>query len=56
MVNSPLLEAKYQTQKQLESESDHDMRKYMLNLHRIVSEVESEYGLKFKYGRQPKTP
>ena len=55
MVNSPLLEAKYQTQKQLDAEAEHDIRKYIFNLRHIVSEVEREYGLRFKHGSPPRT-
>jgi hypothetical protein len=50
MITTPLLETKYQTQKQLEEEAQHDVRKYVENSHRIVREVEEKYGVKFKYG------
>ena len=49
MITNHLLETKYKTQKQLDEEAHHDIRKYAENSHKIVLEVEEKYGLKFKY-------
>jgi hypothetical protein len=43
------LEAKYQVQKRLDEEARHDITEYAMNSHRIVSEIEQAYGIKFKY-------
>ena len=50
MMTNPLLEIKYQTQKQLTKEAQHDLVKYVENSHRIVREAEAQYGIKFNYG------
>ncbi len=50
MRTNPLLEIKYKTQKQLTEEAQHDIAKYVENSHRIVREVEAQYGVKFHYG------
>jgi len=50
MITNPLLEAKYKAQKQLDEEARHYMVEYAENSHRIVVEIEAEYGIKFKYG------
>ena len=50
MMTNPLLEIKYKTQKQLTQEAQHDIAKYVENSHRIVREVEAQYGIKFHYG------
>ena len=50
MITNHLLKAKYETQKQLDEEVSHDIEKYVRNSHRIVIEVEKQYGLQFKYG------
>jgi hypothetical protein len=50
MMTNPVLETKYRTQRQLDEEAEHDVRKYMKNSHQIASEVERQYGFKFKYG------
>jgi len=44
-----LLEAKYKAQKQLEEDSGHDIVEYAKNSHRIVTEIEAMYKVKFKY-------
>jgi len=44
------LAIKYKTQKQLTKEAQHDTAKYVENSHRIVREVEAQYGIKFHYG------
>lgn len=49
MMTNPLLEAKYKVQKQLDEEARHNIAEYAKNSHRIVSEVEIRYGIKFKY-------
>jgi len=50
MMTSPLLKIKHKTQKQLHEEAQHDIGKYVENSHRIVREVEAQYGVKFTYG------
>ena len=50
MMTSPLLEIKNTTQKQLTKEAQHDIDKYVKNSHRIVQEVEAQYGITFHYG------
>ena len=50
MITSPLLKIKHKTQKQLHEEAQHDIGKYVENSHRIVREVEAQYGIKFTYG------
>ena len=50
MITNPVLETKYKTQRQLDEESEHDIRKYVENVHKITLEVEKQYGFKFKYG------
>ena len=50
MMTNPLLEITYHTQKQLTKEAQHDIAKYVENSHKIVREVEAQYGIKFNYG------
>lgn len=50
MLTNPLLAIKYKIQKQLNEEAQHDVGKYIENSHRIVCEVETQYGVKFTYG------
>jgi hypothetical protein len=50
MMTNPLLKIKHKTQKQLHEEAQHDIGKYIENSHRIVREVEEQYGVKFTYG------
>ena len=50
MIVSPILEAKYKVQKQLDEEAQHDILEYAKNSHRIVTETEAIYRVKFKYG------
>ena len=50
MMTSPILEIKYKIQKQLTEDAQHDIAKYVENSHRIVHEVEMQYGVKFHYG------
>jgi hypothetical protein len=52
MMTNPLLEAKYQVQKRLDEEARHDITEYAKNSHRIVSEIEAAYGIKFKYNEK----
>ena len=40
MITNDLLKTKYETQKQLDEESQHDIRKYVENTHKIVLEAE----------------
>jgi hypothetical protein len=50
MMTNPLLKIKQKTQKQLHEEAQHNIGKYIENSHRIVREVEEQYGVKFTYG------
>jgi hypothetical protein len=52
MITNPLLEETYNTQKQLVEEAGYDIRKYSENVHKIVLEIEKEYGLTFKYSNR----
>jgi hypothetical protein len=49
MMTNPLLEIKYQTQKQLTEEAQYDIAKYVKNSHSIVRAVEAQFGVKFNY-------
>lgn len=50
MMTNPLLEIKYKTQKQLTEEAQYDIVQYVANSHKIVREVEAQYGVKFNCG------
>jgi hypothetical protein len=50
MITTPLLEEIYLTQKRLDEEAQHDIKKYIENSQKIVLEIEKKYGLKFKHG------
>jgi len=50
MMINPLLEAKYKVQRKLDEEARHNITEYAKNSHRIVIDVEEQYGVKFKYG------
>jgi len=49
MITNDLLKTKYETQKQLDEESQHDIRKYVENTHKIVLEAEKKYGIQFMH-------
>ena len=50
MITNDLLKVKYETQKQLDEEAQHDIERYVKNSHRIMLEAEKKYNLQFKYG------
>ena len=50
MITNPVLETKYRTQRQLDKDAGHDVRKYMEKLHQIACDVEKQYDVKFNYG------
>ena len=50
MMTNPILEIKYKVQKQLTKEAQYDLVKYVENSHRMVRDVEEQYGIKFHYG------
>lgn len=50
MITTPPLEAKYQAQKKMDDEAQHDLKTYVRNTHAAIVEVEKQYGLKFQYG------
>ncbi len=50
MMTNPILAIKYTVQKQPTKEAQHDLVKYVENSHRIVRDVEEQYGIKFHYG------
>lgn len=50
MITNDLLKVKYETQKQLDEEAQHDIERYIKNSHRIMLEAEKKYGLQFKHG------
>ena len=49
MITNELLKTKYEIQKQLDEEAQHDIRKYVENIHKIVLESEKKYGMQFMY-------
>ena len=51
MITTPLLETKYEVQRALDDEANHDLTEYVKNSHRIVLDTEKEFGVKFQYGK-----
>ncbi len=49
MLTNHILEIKNNTQKLLDEEAEHDLKKYIENSHRIVKDIEKKYGFKFNY-------
>ncbi|TAN49640.1 MAG: hypothetical protein EPN21_11155 [Methylococcaceae bacterium] len=49
MITNPLLEAKYNIQKQLDEAAQHDIAEYAINSRRIIEEIEKKYRVKFNY-------
>jgi hypothetical protein len=50
MITTPLLDEKDKVQKKLEVEAHHNVSEYFELAHRIVADVSSKYGYRFKYG------
>lgn len=38
------------TQKRLDEQAEHDINRYVENLHQIIQNIEKQHNLKFKYG------
>lgn len=55
MITNHLLQAKYQIQKELESDAQHDLNSYVQNMRRMAKEAEAQYKVKFKYGTVEKS-
>jgi len=49
MITNDLLKTKYETQKRLDQEAQHRLRKYVEISHRNVQRIATDYGLKLKY-------
>ncbi len=50
MITTLLLEEKYKAQKELAAQARHDVSQYFELSHRIVADISSQYGYRFKYG------
>ncbi len=50
MITTPLLAEKDKVQKKLEADAHHSVSEYFELAHRIVVDVSSKYGYRFKYG------
>jgi hypothetical protein len=50
MITTPLLDEKDKVQKTLEAKAHHNVSEYFELSHRIVADVSSKYGYRFKYG------
>ena len=51
MITNPLLEAKYEAQRRLSEQADHDLQKYPEIYQHIFEKLEQKYGRKFRYAR-----
>ncbi len=49
MITNPVLEEKNRVQGQLVEESGYDMKKYSELIHRIVLDMQKQYGFKLNY-------
>lgn len=49
MITNDLLKTKYETQKRLDQEAQHSLRKYVELGHGTVQKIADDYGLKLKY-------
>lgn len=49
MVINPILKEKYDSQKKLNEKANNDLRTYVKNSHRNVSEIARKYGFKLKF-------
>ncbi len=50
MIESVLLKEKYETQKRLDEQANHDLRQYFRNAHRNVEELVQKFGFEIQYG------
>lgn len=50
MIESALLKEKYETQKRLDEQANHDLRQYFRNAHCNVEELVEKYGFEIQYG------
>ncbi len=51
MITNPLLEAKYEAQKRLALETNHDLQNYNEIFKRTRLEIKRKYGLTFRYAK-----
>ena len=51
MLANELLETKDRTQRALARQGNADLHEYAQNIHRIVRDIERQYGLTFRYQR-----
>lgn len=51
MRTNDLLREKFRVQKLLDAEANEDLLQYVANAHARINDVESEYGVRFKYGK-----
>lgn len=56
MITNPLLEEKYRVQRELADEAGNDVREYMENIRRIVTESEDRFGVDFEYADAAAAP
>ena len=49
MITNDLLKTKYETQKRLDQEAQHSLRKYVEISHKNVQRIAADHGLKLKY-------
>ena len=50
MIESALLKEKYETQKRLDKQANHDLKQYFRNAHHNVKELAEKLGLEIRYG------
>lgn len=50
MIESALLKEKYETQKRLDEQANHDLKQYFSNAHHNVGELAEKFGLTIRYG------
>lgn len=50
MIESALLKEKYETQKSLDEQANHDLQQYIKNAHHNVEELTEKFGIQIRYG------
>ncbi len=50
MIESALLREKYETQKRLDEQANHDLRQYFRNAHSNVEKLAEKFGFDIQYG------
>ena len=51
MIMNELLREKYRVQKAMDEKANHNLAQYVANTHARITEIETKYGVKFKYGK-----